>query len=110
MSAVPESLTPARHAYMGADVWVTRDPHANNGADISPAKICRAWSDTSVNLRVFGDGVDCAWMTTVPLFETREALDAWRARHAEQWHEVSPNEPVPVAHGAYWPPRREDWT
>lgn len=96
-----------QRASLGRIVLVTRDPNANNGSDVAPAVICRAWSDSLVNLRILGDGSDVAWMTSVMLFQTREEVDQWRERHAAQWREVAASEPVPLAHAAYWPPQTE---
>ncbi len=85
-------------------VLVTVDPHSNNGVDVAPAVIVRAWSDTEVNVRVLRDGPDVPWMCSVPLFQTREELEAERDKRAARWRQVS-DQPVPLFHGAYWPPR-----
>lgn len=82
-------------------VLVTVDPHSNNGSDVAPAVITRVWSDTLVNVRVFRDGTDVAWITSVTLHETREELDEARdAREA-----AAPHLAGTVYHAAYWPPR-----
>lgn len=39
----------------------------NNGSDIAPAMIVRAWNETYVNIRIFVDGHDLPWKTSVNL-------------------------------------------
>jgi len=84
-------------------VLVTVDPHSNNGADHAPAVIVRAWSDEMVNVRVFQDGPNVPWMTSVPLFADREALEAERSKRIADGM-------IPggmVWHAAYWPPQTD---
>ena len=86
-------------------VMVFTDPRHNNGADTAPAVITRVWSDTLVNVRVLHDGPSQApegridWVTSVPLFDSREAAEA---AHAEKWAHADHEMPV---FAAFWPPR-----
>lgn len=70
---------------MGRIVMVPMDPEGNNGATEAPAVITRVWSDTMVNVRIFGDNAVAAeWRTSVTLLTER------------------PEDPK---HVAWWPPR-----
>lgn len=64
------------------------DDAGNNGAKVAPAVVTRVWSDSCVNLRVFMDGPEVAWRTSVALFESQESFES-----------------AGVASGCYWPPR-----
>jgi hypothetical protein len=50
---------------VGRIVLVPMDPVTNNGAKVAPAVIVHVWSDTTVNVRVFADGADMPWLTSV---------------------------------------------
>lgn len=52
---------------VGRIVLVPMDPRTNNGCDHAAAIITQAWSATTVNLRVIGDGQpsDADWRTSV---------------------------------------------
>lgn len=84
---------------VGRIVHVIVDPAVNNGTDVAPALITRVWSDEMVNVRVLHDGPAVVpsqqnrqeWVTSVPLAESREALDEGRE--------------TPATFGAFWPPR-----
>jgi len=92
---------------VGRIVHVTVDPSRNNGADVAPAVITRVWGDNCVNLRVLYDGPPVApehhhrqdWLTSWPLHESREAMEAAHAEQAEQLGHVV------TRSGAFWPPR-----
>jgi hypothetical protein len=89
-------------AAVGRIVHVLVDPAQNNGSDVAPAIITRAWSDTSVNLRVLRDGYPGPeeWMTSYSLHESREALEDHRAaRQADL-----PEGQTVSLRGAFWPP------
>jgi hypothetical protein len=88
-------------ASIGRIVLVTVDPHSSNGSDVAAAVISRAFTDTCVNVRVLHDGPDVAWMTSIPLFQTRDDLDAARAKREQD----SPHLAGTIFHAAYWPPR-----
>lgn len=90
----------AQKASLARMVLVTVDPRSNNGSGEAVAVIVRAWSDECVNVRVLRDGPDVAWLTSVPLFQTREDLEVARAKWAEQVGA----DPA-TYHAAYWPPR-----
>lgn len=76
--------------------WTDR----NNGADVAPAVIVRAWPTPagaryeSINVRVMLDGPDVLWLTSVRLFQTEADVHAYRAEHDGEH-----------VHAAYWPPR-----
>lgn len=82
-------------------VLVTVDPHANNGSDVAVAVIVRVFSDICVNLRVFRDGPDVAWLTSIPLYPSREAMEQARERRILDGFMTEGT----VWHAAYWPPR-----
>lgn len=70
---------------VGRVVLVPMDPDGNNGSDVAPAVITRAWNDSLINVKVLGDNAVAAeWRTSVTL-------------HAER--------PANPQHDAWWPPR-----
>lgn len=90
-------------ASKGRIVHVLVDPAFNGGDDVAPAVITRVWSDEMVNVRLLLDsdpafyGPQGERRTSVPLKESREALDeAQRAR--------SGDEDAAATFGAFWPP------
>lgn len=94
---------------IGRIVHVIADPKVNNGSDAAPAMITRVWSDNCVNLRVLHDGPAQVpgdihrpeWMTSIPLYENREALESANAQM------VISGGARPPLFGAFWPPRVE---
>ncbi|MFJ9374445.1 hypothetical protein [Streptomyces sp. NPDC101455] len=84
---------------IGRIVHITMDPAWNNGADVAPAIITRVWNDACVNLRVLADSQNVEWKTSVPLFESRDALEA----HFDSVAASVPGAPRPS--GAFWPER-----
>ena len=95
---------------IGRIVHVLVDPRHNNGSDVAPAVITRVWSDTCVNLRVLHDGPSVPpegrrdWLTSYSVHESREALEAHRARRQAELDAIAPGQTVAL-HGAFWPPR-----
>jgi hypothetical protein len=83
-------MTPSK----GRIVHIIVDPKTNNGDDVAPAVITRVWNEQGINARVLLDGPDMPWVTSVPLYESREALEAAYAQTA-----TAPR------FGAFWPPR-----
>jgi hypothetical protein len=83
-------MTPSK----GRIVHVIVDPKTNNGDDYAPAIITRVCNEQAINARVLLDGPDTPWVTSVPLYESREALESADAQS-------------PALHlfGAFWPPR-----
>ncbi|MFJ8153979.1 hypothetical protein [Streptomyces sp. NPDC094468] len=86
---------------IGRIVQFAMDPAQNNGADVAPAIITRVWSDTCVNLRVLADSHAVDWKTSVPLFESRGALDAHLDQLVSQGVVAEGSRPF----GAFWPER-----
>jgi hypothetical protein len=97
---------------VGRIVHVFADPRHNNGADVAPAVITRVWLEDeppTVNVRVLLDGEGAPpWLTSVPLYDTREDAEAAHARLGEKFAAagVAPLDSVP--HRAFWPPRVQD--
>jgi hypothetical protein len=93
---------------IGLTVHVLVDPKRNNGSDTAPATITRVWSDTCVNLRVTRDNHPGPeeWLTSISLYESREALEAGAAERQAALDATSPGLIVQVL-GAFWPPRVE---
>ena len=93
-------------AAVGRIVHVFADPAQNNGADVAPAMITRAWSDECVNIRVLRDGPPAPeeWQTSVSLHATREDAEAAHAQVAENFRAMG-SEPPAVPYRAFWPPR-----
>lgn len=60
---------------VGRIVHVPMDPTMNNGSDVAPAIITRAWSDTTVNLRVLADGDSILWRTSCIYAEDLNSRD-----------------------------------
>jgi hypothetical protein len=100
----------------GRIVHVFADPRHNNGADVAPAIITRVWSEdepVTVNVRVLHDGPASRaadqrrqdWLTSIPLYGTREEAEAAHAQLVRQWKDagVQPSDEPP--HRAFWPPR-----
>lgn len=95
---------------VGRIVHVLVDPKVNNGSDVAPAIITRVWSDNCVNLRVMHDGPAVQdpsdrqfrqdWLTSHPLHESREALEAHHAAKREEHGDDYARYPF----GAFWPP------
>lgn len=84
---------------VGRIVHVIVSPRENNGADVAPAVITRVWNEQGINVRVLLDGPDTPWRTSVPLYESREALEAANAQM------VISGGVRPPLFGAFWPPR-----
>lgn len=91
---------------IGRIVHVRVYPGHNNGGEVAPAVITRVNSDGSINLRLLYDAPPAPpeesrreWMTSVTLFEDREALEAHRAAI----HASGPGKHTVSA--AFWPPR-----
>jgi hypothetical protein len=84
---------------VGRIVHVIVDPIQNNGTDVAPAVITRVWNEQGVNLRVLLDGESTLWRTSVPLYESRDALEAANAQM------VISGGARPPLFGAFWPPR-----
>jgi len=74
----------------------------NNGSDVAPAVITRAWSGGLVNVRVLCDSHDVLWWTSVPLFDTVEQFSAAQSEWAQQMGAAAAGNQF---HGVYWPPR-----
>ena len=98
---------------VGRIVHVLVDPKHNNGADVAPAIITRAWGPEAVNVRVLHDGpnvVDTThnqreeWMTSISVHESREALEDHAAQRQAELDAISPGQTVAIR-GAFWPPR-----
>ncbi len=94
----------------GRTVMVSVHPDYNNGADEAPAIVSRAWPDDHsdatppfelVNVRILLDQADVPWLTSVPLFETREQAEA---AHEAKFADV-PAGARPLLFAAWWPPR-----
>ena len=94
---------------VGHIVHVLVDPHENNGSDVAPALVVRAWGEPynpehdelgerqTVNLRVLLDQTDTLWLTSVPLFPARPSdvdLAAANEHNPKGYRTV-----------AFWPPR-----
>lgn len=98
--------TPLQKASLGRTVLVTVNPAQNNGSDVAPATIVRAWSDELVNLKVHTDGATDLWLTSIPLHADRQALDEaaakWRDSMLAGGYQAGN---VPNYSGAFWPPR-----
>lgn len=93
---------------IGRIVHAFVDPRFNNGADVAPALISRVWEERNdgrpqlVNARVLTDGPDVTWVTSIPLYESREAAEAdFEGKLPDQQDTGVPQ--VPFA--AFWPPR-----
>jgi hypothetical protein len=87
-------------AAVGRIVHVLVNPAHNNGSDVAPAIITRAWSDNCVNVRVLYDGPPVLegrqdWLTSVTLHESREALETFLGERYGDY--------LPL--GAFWAPR-----
>ena len=52
------------------------DPATNNGSDLAPAVITRAWGPSMVNVKVLNDGPDNEWKTSVSLHDTEDEARA----------------------------------
>ena len=97
---------------VGRIVHVIVDPKDNNGSDVAAAVITRVWSDECVNIRILHDGPTVPpegswrqdWMTSIRLFESREAADA---AHAEMWASLPADQTPPRPFACFWPPRVE---
>jgi hypothetical protein len=98
--------TPPQKASLGRTVLVTVNLAQNNGSDVAPATIVRAWSDELVNLKVHTDGATDLWLTSIPLHADRQALDEaaakWRDSMLAGGYQAGN---VPNYSGAFWPPR-----
>lgn len=70
---------------VGRIVHVLMDPTMNNGADIAPAIITRAWSDTTVNLRVLADGNSTLWRTSSTYADDLDAIPADDPTRLNRW-------------------------
>ncbi|MBE4791031.1 hypothetical protein [Streptomyces caniscabiei] len=69
--------TPSTDPSVGDIVLVPMDRSINNGATAAPAVVTRAWSPTTVNVRVLADS-DAApsWRTSVTFVETLDHVDS----------------------------------
>lgn len=96
-------------AAKGRIVHVLVDPAHNNWDDTAPAVITHVFgepdaSPATVNLRVLHDGPTAGpesrndWLTSVPLHESREALEASCAEGRERFGTSGSD------FGAFWPP------
>src|SRR6058998_1344093 len=86
---------------VGRIVLVTTEPpHDTTGGDAAPAVITHVHSDISVNLRVLHDGPTTSWLTSVPLHDSRQALDEARARRVA----AAPHLEGTWYTAAFWPP------
>lgn len=73
---------------VGADVLAFGVPKGqNNGADYAPAVVTRVFESAYVNARVFCDGHEVLWWTSVPVFESPDALE----QAHEEWLTNSTN-------------------
>jgi len=70
---------------IGRIVLVPMDPSLNNGADVAPAVICRVWNDTTVNVRVLGDGPGTEWRTSLTYAPELGAPDLAAANAMYGW-------------------------
>lgn len=86
---------------IGRFVHLIVNPEWNNGSDVAPAVVTRVWSDTCVNLRVLLDSNTVDWVTSVALYETREAADADNAKRVADGIAAQGSRPF----AAFWPPR-----
>lgn len=86
---------------VGRIVHVIVDPSQNNGSDVAPAVITRVWNEQGINARVLLDGAETPWKTSIPLYESREELEAANAQM------VVTGGARPQPFGAFWPPRAE---
>lgn len=76
--------TPNKTPAVARIVLVRVHPEANNGADVAPAVITRVWDQVPesktqpahhhVNVRVLYDGQSLDWWTSIPLFDSAEAV------------------------------------
>ena len=93
---------------VGRIVHVFADPRHNNGADVAPAMITRVWNEDephSVNVRVLYDEDHTGWMTSVPLYDTREDAEAAQAKLVAEF-EAAGSKPLDgPPFRAFWPPR-----
>jgi len=90
-------------AAVGRIVHVLVDPEVNNGSDVAPAVIVRAWTEECVNLRALLDGPETPWLTSYSLHESREALEDHAALRQAELDETGPGQTVQLR-GAFWPP------
>jgi hypothetical protein len=82
--SAPARLAASRPS-MGRIVLVSIDPSLNNGADVAPAVICRIWSDTTINVRVLGDGPAIEWRTSLTYSPELGAPDLAAANAMGRW-------------------------
>jgi hypothetical protein len=97
---------------VGRIVLVFADPRWNNGADVAPAVITRAWPEDTpptVDVRVLYDQSPGRrpsedWLAGIPLYETRADAEAATAALNAEFAAAGaePLEQVPFR--AFWPP------
>lgn len=93
-------------ASIGRIVHVIVDPATNNGSDVAPAMIVRAFGDPyvhdglecqTVNVRIIADSREVPWSTSIRLFSERPT--------PEQIETLSSINPKGYGAVAFWPPR-----
>ena len=96
-------------ATIGRVVHVLVNPNTNNGSDVAPALVVRAWGDPytaahddlgerqTVNVRVLLDQAETPWLTSIALFAERPADE-----HLAATNQYNPHGYNAIA---FWPPR-----
>jgi hypothetical protein len=87
---------------VGRIVLTLVDPKTNNGSDVAPAVITRAWNETQVN------GVPC-WVVNYRIIGDNSAAPEWKTSAYLYEDEAAARESIgdatPNGMRAFWPPR-----